>query len=732
VNVGESVGLDGTSSSDPDGDDLTYQWTLSGPSGSDASLTDPSGTTPSFTPDETGVYSAVLEVSDGEATDRDTVDVRVENQAPTADAALASGVSTPVSVGESVELDGTGSSDPDGDDLTYSWTLSTPNNSDASLSDPSVAQPTFTPDVEGDYTATLEVSDGMASDSDDQTVTAETSTITLSSDITSDRTLTPDNRYVVTNTFCVANSATLTIEAGVEINFESNTALHVCDSAAIDANGTAENPVRMTATDGNEQPGWWKGVAIYSGNLNNSFEQVEVRYAGSKPLSVISVAANVAVDGGATLNITNSLLAQGDGYGLYLDDPDASLASFLDNTIVDNTDAPVWIPFTNIGNIDGDTDFGFGDIRVYGARLESGDVTIVEPCCGGDFPEADYRFSSRPVIDGASVTIRPGVDMTFESDVAFWVTSGSLVADGERLDPIFMTATDGNRQPGWWKGIAIYSSNANNTMDHVEIRHAGSKALSTISVPANIAVDGGATLNITNSDIEDGGGYGLYLDDSDASLANFSKNSFLGNADAPMWIPFTSIGKVTSAPEGITSFPEGDYVRVYGGTELTGGDVTINDLCCEANYRVSSRLEIDGASVTVEEGVNMTFESDVPFWVTSGSLIADGTANEPITMTATEGDEQQGWWRGVAIYSTNANNTMDYVEIRHAGSDALSTIDEAANIGIQEGGATLDLTNSTITDSGKHGVYCDDSNSSLTTSNNSYSNNAGQNVKGCP
>lgn len=87
-----------------------------------------------------------------------------ENGAPTA---ILSASATDVEAGQTVELDGTGSSDPDGDDLSYSWSFTAPDGSTTTLSDASVADPVFVADIEGDYVVTLTVSDGQAESSGD-------------------------------------------------------------------------------------------------------------------------------------------------------------------------------------------------------------------------------------------------------------------------------------------------------------------------------------------------------------------------------------------------------------------------------------------------------------------------------------------------------------------------------------------------------------------------------------
>ncbi len=166
VRAGTTVTLDGTNSSDVDGDPLTYQWdqTVS-PAGSTAALSDPTVADPTLTPDVDGDYVAQLQVNDGTATSApDTALIRVGNTKPMADA----GPDQLVPLNTTVQLDGSHSHDPQGDPLTYQWTLTGPVGSTATLSDPTTNQPTFDPDLAGTYTATLIVNDGdLDSDPDD-------------------------------------------------------------------------------------------------------------------------------------------------------------------------------------------------------------------------------------------------------------------------------------------------------------------------------------------------------------------------------------------------------------------------------------------------------------------------------------------------------------------------------------------------------------------------------------
>ena len=166
VEVGVLVWLDGSGSRDADGDELSFAWTEDAGNPATGLLSDTSAERPRYTPSVAGIYRFSLVVSDGEIDSTpDTVAIMViqPNRVPVAEA----GEDQSVDVGMTVQLDGSGSSDADGDELSYQWNqIAGPVV--VSFSDAFAERPTITPSVAGEYHFTLVVSDGQAESAPDE------------------------------------------------------------------------------------------------------------------------------------------------------------------------------------------------------------------------------------------------------------------------------------------------------------------------------------------------------------------------------------------------------------------------------------------------------------------------------------------------------------------------------------------------------------------------------------
>ena len=155
VPMGTLVDFDGSGSSDNVGV-VSYTWTFN-----DGGAVTRTGVSPSYTFDNVGVFVVTLTVEDAAGlTDTDTMTVTVEDtESPVADA----GEDQYVLTGDSVDFDGSGSSDNVGV-TNYTWTFT----DDAAVTLYGVA-PSYVFSTDGDITVTLTVRDA-AGNTDTDTV----------------------------------------------------------------------------------------------------------------------------------------------------------------------------------------------------------------------------------------------------------------------------------------------------------------------------------------------------------------------------------------------------------------------------------------------------------------------------------------------------------------------------------------------------------------------------------
>ena len=154
--AGKPFQIDGSASSDPDGDELNYMWTLSG-LGSPIDLSTKMSDFVTIDTPGNDLVLTLLVQDPGGLTNQDIVVINVEpgNRPPVAKIVTPSNGGA-YSEGKEVTFDGMASSDPDNDILSYNWDLGEAGGPTYTAS----KQSKFSLDLEeGDYSVTLTVED---------------------------------------------------------------------------------------------------------------------------------------------------------------------------------------------------------------------------------------------------------------------------------------------------------------------------------------------------------------------------------------------------------------------------------------------------------------------------------------------------------------------------------------------------------------------------------------------
>ena len=157
---GSNVILDGRASRDPNGENLSYNWSfINKPVGSQTEIINENNIVASFIPDVIGEYIVQLLVNNGSnISTPSTITISViTNRRPIANA----GDDRSINVESAIALDGSYSSDPDNDSLNYQWRfVSKPSGNFAIFNNANYAIPQFYTSSAGEYVIELIVNDG--------------------------------------------------------------------------------------------------------------------------------------------------------------------------------------------------------------------------------------------------------------------------------------------------------------------------------------------------------------------------------------------------------------------------------------------------------------------------------------------------------------------------------------------------------------------------------------------
>lgn len=144
--------------------------------------------------------------------------------------------------------------------------------------------------------------------------------------------------YVMWADMDQVNSNTLTLEPGLQLNFNTGARLRVY--GRLIADGDAANHITFTSNQTIPSPGDWERIFFNAADAGTILDYCDISYGGS-------TYANVDVyNSGSNISFTNCVIENSLGYGVYI--RTNSSPSFINNQIINNTGIGVYIDGANI------------------------------------------------------------------------------------------------------------------------------------------------------------------------------------------------------------------------------------------------------------------------------------------------------------------------------------------------------------------------------------------------
>lgn len=338
-----------------------------------------------------------------------------------------------------------------------------------------------------------------------------------------------------------------------------------------------------------------------------------------------------------------------------------------------------------------------------GLRELSENITVDRRLRRGTYTVTVQNFTV-----SANLEIDPGTTIRFESGTGMRVSEfGSITAVGTERRPIYFTSASGNAED--WQGVGIRTNESSiNTLEHVVIENAGEYHMYTgDGHRANLFVDENARVSITDSEFRRAR-IGVWFHGG-ATIDAFTRNTFDGNTEGAARFVSRRLGSIGADNTFGTNAPQaGRFVRVDAGSDQITTSQTWRKLDVPYRFFDSASdfryvgIEDSTATVTIAPGARLEFRgSRIGFVVNFGSLVAEGTEDDPITFTTHPG-RSVGDWLGITV-NQQAEATLRHVIVERAG--AYNTRNDFARSNLRVGPeATATVGNSVFRDSSHYGI----------------------------
>jgi parallel beta-helix repeat protein len=489
--------------------------------------------------------------------------------------------------------------------------------------------------------------------------------------------------YIVTSDIVVPFGQTLTIEAGVEVQFTNFNIGAFVDGTLI-ARGTAGTPILFTSDKVTKQPGQWKVLCFRSG-FNSVLENCIIECGAGLGSGFVE---NVRVESFVAPLLTNCLfrLASGNGLTVYGGDPRIQNCAFNNNTNLAIAMRGDSLPILQGNSASGN---GRNAIGVFGYYIPRTGTWFRDNIPYTIYEEAQLN-------EGVTLTIEPGTVIQFERPFDALYVAGTLIARGTPLNPILFTSDDTVKQPGQWRVISFRgTAGTNSVMENCIVECA---AAPIGGYNANIAFENPtASVLITNCIVRHSFANGMTILGSDPRVlaCTFTNNGATNNG-----LAIAMRGNCLPVFRNNTAVGNGRNAIGIFGYYITRTGTWVRD---NIPYTVYEEAFINnGVTLTIEPGTTVQFERTFDGLYVEGTLVARGTPGNPILFTSDDPAKQPGQWRVISFRATaGTNSVMENCVVECA---AASGAGYNANIVFETTTASVLITNCIIRHSFANGM----------------------------
>jgi hypothetical protein len=621
--------LDGSASFDPDGDVLTYQW--GAPSG--ITLSSNTVAKPTFTiPPITAVTNLTftLTVSDSKLyslSDQVTITLKQSNQAPTAQA----GADQSINEGALVTLDGSASSDPDGDALIYSWVAP----SGITLSSATAAKPSFiAPEVLSDqnFTFSLIVNDGTISSQADQVVI----------------TIKQVNKAPIANAGTdqsVIEGSTVNLNGSASYDPEnSNISYSWTAPAGITLNSATSINPRFTAPNVAADQNFVFSLIVNDGTVSSIADQVTI--------TVRNINATPVADAGINQTVNEGVLVTLNGSGS--SDPDNNTLTYAwtapEGIILNSTTAakPTFIA----PEVMTDQNYTFSLIVNDGTVNSTADQVVITVKQVNKAPTANA---------GADQTVNEGVVVTLDGSAStdpdnntltyFWIAPNGITLSSTTAQKPSFTAPKVQTNQSYTFSLIVSDGTINSTVDQVFV---------TVKQTNKEPKSNAGTDQTVNERVL------VTLDGSASSDPNNSTLTYSWIAPTGITLSSTMVAKPTFiAPEVMTNQSYTFSLTVNNGTQSSSADlvvITVRQINKDpiANAGIDQTVN-EGALVTLDGSASIDPDVDALTysWIAPPGITLSSTTVAKPTFTAPEVPTDQSFTFTLTVNDGKVDSKAD-------------------------------------------------------------------------